>query len=327
MITKYELGKQNVGLVCGLRLKRDQDQENQDEERIVVFNTHLFWDWRGLFVRLEQMRLAFQSISLFTQSLLSDHPLSNGSSAANYHLIMCGDYNTTPNTPLYKILTTPSAPDLVASQSLSIDAFLQPPTVFLPPVKPKDGSKGSPNQLGSLETLCGMVGKTMEEIQSDEFYQSFKQQRLSEILSSIEHYRSFPPLNSAYSQYRSLDPESEVACEPFHGFEAWKGEPVYTSFEGAYKGTFDYIFTPVPSPSRISSPSSPQDQSESASSSSTGENNVFDLFAQSAHRLVPLSLLRIPPVSQLTVQVALPNETHGSDHLPVACHFALLPPS
>ncbi len=290
-------------------------------------------------MRLEQMRHAFESIIHFTHSLSTDFTPPEGSSA-HYHLIMCGDFNTTPSTPLYKLLTMPDAINLFASGSLSISQFLPRQSMFNPAERSGTDKKMSTSQLGNLEKFCAKIGKEVNEVTTPEFFESFTSQRRIETINSIKRFRSFPSLNSAYGRYRNVNPEADVSCEDFEGFKDWKGEPVFTSFEGNFKGTFDYIFTigPKRSPPLLSlSPSSSQTSTSTSSSSSSSsspplpglldgeimEDEIFQLFRSSSF-LTPVSLLRIPSVAQLSVQVALPNEMNGSDHIPIACNFALV---
>lgn len=95
----------------------------------------------------------------------------------------------------------------------------------------------------------------------------------------IEKILSFPPCRSAYADYEGNVGKERYELNPDRGRQ-WSGEPSFTTFAD-WKGTLDYIL----------------------------------LSDSGRHELKEISISPLPPVNDLLP--GLPNERHGSDHLPL----------
>lgn len=88
------LDRDNVGLVLLLRPNSSEDQS--DPSFICVANTHLLYNPRRGDIKLAQLAILLAEIKRLCRR-------SDGSSNP---VVLCGDFNSTPHSPLYDLLTT-----------------------------------------------------------------------------------------------------------------------------------------------------------------------------------------------------------------------------
>ncbi|XP_074542009.1 protein angel homolog 2 isoform X2 [Halichoeres trimaculatus] len=88
------LDRDNVGLVLLLRPNNSENQS--DPSFICVANTHLLYNPRRGDIKLAQLAILLAEINRVTRR-------SDGSSNP---VVLCGDFNSTPLSPLYNLLTT-----------------------------------------------------------------------------------------------------------------------------------------------------------------------------------------------------------------------------
>lgn len=272
------LDRDNVGLVLLLRPK-DATCQSDPSASICVANTHLLYNPRRGDIKLAQLAILLAEINRLTR-------LPDGSTSP---VLLCGDFNSTPCSPLYSFLTTgyldytglqigmvsgqESSPrgqrllmSPIWSRSLGISRTCQYES------KPVESNPTSPTVEGAISNL------TVEEpaTKAAASYNS----------STIEHSLK---LQSSY-QHR-LMPD---------------GRPEITTCHSRTAVTVDYIlytpeFTAPPPPPHLSSPSS----------SSLPGGRGLQLLGR-------LSLVGQPELEEVN---GLPNQSHSSDHLPLLARF------
>jgi mRNA deadenylase 3'-5' endonuclease subunit Ccr4 len=94
-----------------------------------------------------------------------------------------------------------------------------------------------------------------------------------------------PVLRSVYSEYQTLKAPSVAELDMP---KRWSVEPLFTNFAASWNGTLDYLLI-----------------------------DAHDT------RLLPVSVLELPDVSEVNVQVALPNDKFSSDHVCLAATLRL----
>jgi len=117
-----------------------------------------------------------------------------------------------------------------------------------------------------------------------------------------------PTLLSAYRNYTELgigsflhNPDCSLVRvfltlkQTAKACQYWTGEPPYTCFGPAWRGTLDYIFMTHDTQS-----------------------------SQLNSKLVLKSILELPSEEELSVQTALPNDFIPSDHMPIMADFEIV---
>lgn len=89
------LDRDNVGLVVLLR-PNDAAARSDPSARVCVANTHLLYNPRRGDIKLAQLAILLAEIGRLSR-------LPDGSSGP---VVLCGDFNSTPRSPLYSFLTT-----------------------------------------------------------------------------------------------------------------------------------------------------------------------------------------------------------------------------
>jgi len=194
-----ELDRPNVAQMVALKPKG----ESLPKERgVVIGNSHLYWNWNFKWTRVSQVRMLEEEMLQFNSDL-------------NYSVILCGDFNASPDDLLYNFLTR---------REISLAEYGH----FL---KPKNDSN---NLMKVVQESLDLAAAHLEVVaripESEEDHH-----RLAQFHELMEYAnKNLPLLESAYQNYTKL-----VNVKPN---QYWDGEPPFTSYS-AWKGTLDYIFT------------------------------------------------------------------------------------
>ncbi|XP_029984228.1 protein angel homolog 2 isoform X1 [Sphaeramia orbicularis] len=267
------LDRDNVGLVLLLQPK-DATCQSDPSASICVANTHLLYNPRRGDIKLAQLAILLAEIHRLTR-------LPDGSTSP---VLLCGDFNSTPCSPLYSFLTTgcldytglqigmvsgqessPRGQRLLTSpiwsRSLGISRSCQYES------KPVESNPTSPTVEGAISNL------TVEDL-ANKAAASYNR-------ATIEHSLK---LQSSYRHRLMPD-----------------GRPEITTCHSRTAVTVDYIlYTPeftTPPPS--------------SSSSSLPGGRGLQLLGR-------LSLVGQPELEEVN---GLPNQSHSSDHLPLLTRF------
>jgi len=138
-------------------------------------------------------------------------------SSLGYPCIVCGDFNSAPDTNIYRFLTQHLIPE---------DQFAR----FL---LPTDHNDPDSNHLTKIVS-SSIDGTLSQEYKNRTVKSPSEVLRIQQLKELLENSKKFPLLKSAYSNYTDLDKSMTPS-------KYWNGEPAYTSYAG-WKGTLDYIF-------------------------------------------------------------------------------------
>ncbi|OLY84626.1 D-lactate dehydrogenase [cytochrome] 2, mitochondrial [Smittium mucronatum] len=176
--------------------------------RLLVANTHLYWKPEAGFERLLQMSSILKAGTEF----------ASDPEVGRWPLILCGDFNTTPDDPLYSLLTLPKPVRLSQDE---MDQLL--------PATLDYSSSEDQDEPPALDQDRDLVQK-QKEIEA--VYDS----DLATVTRLITKFNSeFKEMSfsSCYSKYMQVDSS--------HGKSPnYDGEPPYTNYT-KWKGTLDYI--------------------------------------------------------------------------------------
>jgi RNA exonuclease NGL2 len=189
---KAEMQRENVALFLALKFTG-----LQQEQGLIIGNTHLFWNYRYNYVRMRQMLLYLET----AHKLSEKHKLP---------FVLCGDFNLTPDSTLYQILTQG---------------------------KPKEGHLDNFTYFEEYETSHSKDDVPPPTYTPEQT--KIHEARIEHVLDYIKVERSkLPLLRSVYSNYQLLAPNaySTLPAPPY------TGEPPFTNFTDSFKGTLDYIF-------------------------------------------------------------------------------------
>lgn len=95
------LTKDQVGLIAVLEPKRNNS--SQEDERLIVANTHLIFNPRRVDIKLAQIQLFLKELDESSQYYNSESDLQ-----CRYPTILCGDLNSTPDSDLCNYITKES---------------------------------------------------------------------------------------------------------------------------------------------------------------------------------------------------------------------------
>lgn len=182
------LNTDNVALVVALK---SQDKDGG----VIVVNTHLHWKPEDCYERLQQQWVVLKK----TEDMKRKYP--------SYAVIVCGDFNTTPDDAGYQLMCRKRPVRLNQEQ---LDNLL--------PVTEEEDKEDR------KEDLEKEAKRLDEELERD-------QERVKRLAKDIED--RYGELVSCYGGYAYLDPTYKT--------DQWEGEPIYTNYTG-WKGTLDYIF-------------------------------------------------------------------------------------
>lgn len=198
-----ELRRLNVAMLLALRFKGDDTkpatEASQPEENpgIIIGNTHLFWNYRYSYARFRQALMFVEKAASLREK---------------FHLpvILCGDWNNTPDSTIYQVLT---------QGQISDDHVMDNFTYFEEEEDAKlEYSKPDPQNYTEAQ-------------------KKIHNERVAHVRDLVSGYRqTLPILHSVYSSYQSLDVEDTKITVPY------SGEPTFTNFTDSFKGTLDYIF-------------------------------------------------------------------------------------
>lgn len=175
----------------------------------VVTNTHLFWRPHYNYLRLRQVHQLLRAVNQL--------PEDSG------HVIVCGDFNVTPNDALYEILTKGQL-----SEGQARDDLFEP----CHPLHTDSGSDSEDESVASGST--GKRIKTTESILGRSQQHDDALARINDLLQVFD--LSKHPLTSAYGTYLQLDPRH--SRREYH--PSWCMEPPFTNYS-TWTGTLDYI--------------------------------------------------------------------------------------
>jgi len=215
--------------------------------------------------------------------------------AFQYSVVMCGDFNTTPDSQNYGFLSTRTA--MPALDQLSYEQLASLLWV-LPTSSPALAAFATNLEipLGDYESLKFLPVGSAERAKAEGELKTLLacddiRQRLQNIAQVYESNQASPLFLSAYHDYMELVPE-HLAPKPSVYF---KGEPSYTNYRAGWFSTLDYLFTPHPL-----------------------------LLPLGPSVLLRHRLLEVPKDDVVSSNVALPNDYFSSDHLCVMCEYDLV---
>jgi len=179
---------------------------NCDEKKgVIITNTHLFWNYRYSYPRLRQATMLIEQTVDFNKTF-------------NFPVILCGDWNMTPNSSVYKALTE----GIICEDKISDFYF----------------------SLEVMENANVNVAKGLAAVTNDKpspKQEEFNHKRREAVQKIIMASKStLPLLESMYKNYTTIT--NHYYPEPKY----WDGEPPYTNVTESWKGTLDYIFNFAP---------------------------------------------------------------------------------
>ncbi|KAJ3089349.1 hypothetical protein HK102_006598 [Quaeritorhiza haematococci] len=298
----------NIGQILALTFI--PADKSPDDTGIILTNHHLYWHYDALFQKLRQCYVMLEEATSFRKSLVESTSNVSAESKSGYDsrvwpLLVCGDFNVSPNEGPYAILTR--HPSLMDDEDI-ISAMDPARWLEKYPVETETKTSNSSDQSDQPSQIT-----PTSEIDSQSKVEVISPVTPADLIARL---KSLPRLQSAYGNYRDLDKEhtinpnwisttppptsttTDAGTDARAGNgppvvnERWKGEPLYTTFVAALKGTLDYIFLAVP------------DQTQA-----TSERQ--DRLLQPSPRFT--KILEIPQVDQ--VLPGLPNTHYGSDHV------------
>ncbi|KAI9090282.1 Endonuclease/exonuclease/phosphatase [Phlyctochytrium arcticum] len=216
---------------------------------LIITNTHLYWRPIAQYERLRQAYVLLQEAVKF-RAQLETNSQEQSKDVLGWPLFLAGDWNSTPQTGMYRILTNQSMSDIQRSK-------LEPVEFEGPPLVPHEHDANTPEPANPASPPENPVP-------------------LPTLLSRLA---ALPKLESCYAAYRATDPSHTVnpSWLTIHGGtkqnpaatnkdeggefdnggwgpdgEHWADEPTYTNF-ASWQGTLDYIFytTANPTPSQV----------------------------------------------------------------------------
>jgi len=198
-----EMKRFNVAMFLALRFKDDDTRpstepaQTQENPGIIIGNTHLFWNYRYSYTRLRQALAFIEKAANFRTTF-------------NFPVVLCGDWNNTPDSTIYQILT---------QGKISEDHLMDNFTYF---------SEDEDAKLGGEKPDPKNYTKAQQIVHNN---------RIAHVRELVDGYRqTLPILHSVYSEYQHLPVEDSGIKVPY------SGEPTFTNFTDSFKGTLDYIY-------------------------------------------------------------------------------------
>ena len=239
------------------------------EEGLILTNSHLFWRPECNYVRLRQLMLMIAR----TLEVYKKYP--------DYAILSCGDFNTTPASFPYKLLTLPGRV-LTEDFSTNIRGDLVHHNMDFGNMSRENVDRYFRNVnfceqriIEEFKSTCGNM-----ELKVDDYLEMEKDKRAKSITALVSFFvKNYPSFISMYSFFGNLNPEDHSTMKIHDKWE--HGEVYYTMYTPEFKSTLDYIF----------------------------------MWHLDESKLELSKLLSIPLPEELNEQEALPNDRHSSDHI------------
>jgi len=182
-----EFNRDNVGQILALK-------EEASQRGFIVTNTHLYWNYRYNYPRLLQALMLLTKIVDFNTSF-------------KFPVILCGDWNITPDSAVYRVLTGGTLADVDISQ-------FDFPANMSANVNPAEDVP----------------------VENPVYHTDFNQRRQEYIRNELfEKILKLPYLESTHKDYCML----AKCAPPCPG----SNEAPYTNITEGWEGTLDFIFT------------------------------------------------------------------------------------
>ncbi|KAJ1920572.1 RNA exonuclease ngl2 [Mycoemilia scoparia] len=298
------------------------DQRGEDEEPmqrgVIVSNTHLFWLPSASYERLGQQIVITKAIN----DIQEQYP--------DFPVIMCGDFNTTPDDALYSLLTSSQRP--VDLNEWQCDQLLpcqysddenedgqeanndtketttttanSSNTIEDTDKTKTDGSKGKSDEGNGKDLTvpptppCATTTKTKVQITPEKEQTMRMLEKTEEELEAIL-IQDTEKVNKLVLHIQDILERPFTSAysiytdiDPGYKAEDWDGEPKYTNYTN-WKGTLDYIFI----------------QNHHHNGSYNGSESKLN----GRGRLKVRQIMSLP--SQDEMEPGLPNDTFPSDHV------------
>ncbi|KAI8084277.1 Endonuclease/exonuclease/phosphatase [Gilbertella persicaria] len=183
----------NIGQLIALRLS---DQPNTG---FVIGNTHLYWRPSSNYERCRQTIIYANRLLEFRSQLAKD---------ISWISFLNGDFNTTPDDPVYALLTTNEfTQDIVENLAES--------------------------RLITLQKKDGLEEEEEEKVESDRIIITEDVDTAEKLLAKYNKTK----WTSIYSHFGKIGPPELVGLF---------GEPKFTDYASQFKGTLDYMFVDAP---------------------------------------------------------------------------------
>jgi mRNA deadenylase 3'-5' endonuclease subunit Ccr4 len=293
----FELCKSNVAQICAFRVKNQQDNYG-----FVIANTHAFWRKNYAYTRLRQLLYLLDNISTFNEE-------------RNWPIVTMGDFNMTPSSVVYQILT--GKREFTRDDPLLKELLL--PKDLLENTTFREIQELKRNQLEKEDKKSDELPKSMQDVKDshhslewwlDKVHFSLHdhsifdpEQRLNHVMEYLKHRMdNLPVLHSVFSQYCELDDSIyPIDKRPVEWLEDGVAqEPPYTHYVDDWCGTLDYFLL-------------------------VQDCDMKGFKNQYPSHILPSKIAPIPHEEEVTTQTALPNESRGSDHVPLITQLKIKP--
>ncbi|KAI8866167.1 Endonuclease/exonuclease/phosphatase [Ramicandelaber brevisporus] len=221
--------------------RRRADPSSDTRPGIVISNTHLHW---GLDAKDDIARLAQAAvISKRVRKLMKKHNLPG---------LLCGDWNATPNSPLYLALTSRrvNADDLMSEEIKTLlNTYIPPHVPAATDEVQADTTPGASTETEKEKETNGDHGASQRASPtSDEKVHLARQivdyigdldstlDPATDASSNLRH----PNRRSIYSTYSKVNPDHYDGSDRSNMYREY-GEPRFTAYD-SWNGTLDYIF-------------------------------------------------------------------------------------
>ncbi|KAL7747204.1 RNA exonuclease ngl2 [Sorochytrium milnesiophthora] len=264
---------QNIAMVVALESLSSSSSNAPSEpasgprRRMVLSNHHLYWRPEAEYVRLRQLYVLLDAVT----KMQARHD--------NAPAVICGDFNATPYSAAYLVLTKHTLTDEERARC-----------------EPPDQEDPFPGSIPPGAAVTTHISTSSDSSAIDQQQAPSTNTNPTALVHQVVDYKfcrnplpvdlllaklaPFPRCVSVYGDYVRLDHPRH----PRHPqYRADVGEPAWTTYT-EWKGTLDYMFL---------------------------------LGQESADKLVLEEVLRLPAEEE--IRPGIPNERWGSDHLPLMC--------
>ncbi|EFC44439.1 predicted protein [Naegleria gruberi] len=242
-------------------------KSKESEDGLLITNSHLFWRPECNYVRLRQLML------------LIAHTLSVNHRYSNYPVLSVGDFNTTPNSIIYKLLHLPGR-TLTKDKKIDLTNQLSIDGIDIEDITLEDLERYF-NHVTFCEEkfIQDLKDSNTPEEQIFEQLEMEKKKRMKSIKELISHFvKNYPSFRSMYSWYGKLNPQDHEEMRVHFDWD--HNEVLYTMYTPDFKSTLDYIF----------------------------------VWNTQQHSKIELKRLLSIPLPKDIDETCLPSEKHSSDH-------------